>query len=261
MNRYDMQDLIIEDDNNKSKKPKRVLAIIALIIIILVAGMTIMRSVVGGSENNSTEKTSSKSETIDKELQPVKNPITMTDKNKDDNPDELKPISDDELPTIPLPAPKVEKEEKPVVTETKEEKHAEPVKAQEHKKEVNKRESAPVHKAPKPTHKSSKKVKKETKTKSKPSKPSELFKKHSTTKHTNSVSGKIYYIQVGSFSKTPNHKYIENIKSKGYHYKLFKSGNLIKVRVGPYSSYEEAKSNLANIKSSLGISGFVVRAK
>ena len=244
-----MQDLIIDEDNNQNKKPRRVLAIIALIIIILIAGMTIMNSVAGSSEDNNSKKSVQKSETIDKELQPVNNPIKVTTKGKNETQDELKPISDDELPTIPLPAPKVEKETKPDITE----RHVNTVKPIEHKKE-----SVPVHKTPKHTHQSPKKVKKENKP---VSKPSELFKKQTKSTHTTKNTGKIYYIQIGSFSKTPNHKYIENIKSKGYSYKLFKSGNLIKVRVGPYNSYEEAKNKLPDIKTSLGVSGFVVRVK
>ena len=259
MNRYDMQDLIIEEDNSSGgKKPKRVLAIVALVIIILIVGMTIMRSVVSSDDENGSKKKPTQTQSVDKELQPVNNPIKVRSRESDDAPDELKPINDDELPTIPLPAPKVEdtKEQTkaPEPEENREDKkptHVESVKPKEHKKPVIKKESTP-HKTQKP--KSVKRVSKES------SKPSELFKKQkSVNKH--SSSGKIYYIQIGSFSKTPEHKYFENIKSKGYNYKLFRSGNLIKVRVGPYRSYEEAKSKLPQIQSTLGVSGFVVKVK
>ena len=263
MNRYDMQDLIIDEDNHRGKKPRRVLAIIALVIIILIAGMTIMRSVVGGGDENSSKETATESETVDKELQPVDNPIKVKKRADDETPDELKPISDDELPTIPLPAPKVEKTEQTanIVKEKREEKPSAPVeepKPKEQSKPAVKKESTPVHKAPKNTHENKKVVKKENKT---VKKPSELFKKAPSGSKSKSNNGKIYYIQIGSFSKTPNHKYFDNIKSKGYSYKLFKSGNLVKVRVGPYTNYNEAKGKLPDIKSSLGVSGFVVKVK
>ena len=262
MNRYDMQDLIIDEDNNRSKKPRRVLAIIALVIIILIAGMSVMRSVVGGSDENRSKETATESETVDKELQPVDNPIKVKKRTDNETPDELKPISDDELPTIPLPAPKVEKTEKtPVKKEKREEKPSVAVEETRPKlqsKPAVKKERPPVHKAPQTTHKDKNIVKKENKT---VSKPSELFKKTPAVNKTKSSKSKIYYIQIGSFSKTPNHKYFENIKSKGYSYKLFKSGNLVKVRVGPYTNYEEAKGKLPDIKSSLGVGGFVVKVK
>ena len=87
MNRYDMQDLIIDEDNNRSKKPRRVLAIIALVIIILIAGMSVMRSVVGGSDENRSKETATESETVDKELQPVDNPIKVKKRTDNETPD------------------------------------------------------------------------------------------------------------------------------------------------------------------------------
>ncbi len=256
MNRYDMQDLIIEEDNSSSgKRPRRVLAIVALVIIILIAGMTIMRSVVGSDDENSSKKHPTQSQSVDKELQPVNNPIKVKSRESDDSPDELKPISDDELPTIPLPAPKVEDVKKEIKTSEPVEQKPTPVesvKPKEHKKPVVKKEPKP-HKTQ--AQNSVKKVSKPV------SKPSELFKKQNSVTNTKSSSGKIYYIQIGSFSKTPDHKYFDKIKSKGYSYKLFRGGKLIKVRVGPYSSYEEAKSRLPEVQSALGVSGFVVKVK
>lgn len=262
MNRYDMQDLIIEDELNKDKKPKRVLAIVALVIIILVAGMTIMKSVVGSNDTNSS-KSSKNAQTVDSELQPVDNPIKVKNPAKDDTPDELKPISDDELPTIPLPIskhanidtqPEQKKAPTPVATETPKEKT--PPKETTKSTPIKAKETPHIIKKVKKEHK--KVEKKEPK---RVTKPSELFKKSTSVVKSAKSSKHIYYIQVGSFSKAPQKSYLDNIKAKGYSYKLFRGGRLIKVRVGPYSSYEEAKSKLPQIKASLGLDGFVVKVK
>ena len=257
MNKYDMGDLIIEDEDKREKKPKKILAIIALVIIILLAGMMIMKSFIGGDSDKKSEF--KKSKNIDKELEPVKSPIKMTKKGSNDDEDELKPISDDELPSLPMP-----KEDKksdshsdsssdtiampPIHHDSYKTKEVEESKPQPKKEEKREIVSRPKH---------TKTVKHHAKPKN-TSKPSELFK-HSSSK--SSSSKKIYYVQVGSFGRAPTKDYLNNIKSKGYHYKFFKSGNLIKVRIGPYGSYNEAKVKMSEIKSALGLDGFVVKVK
>jgi DedD protein len=67
------------------------------------------------------------------------------------------------------------------------------------------------------------------------------------------------YIQIGAFSKTPSDKYLSDITSKGYNFKLHKMNvqgkELIKVLVGPYSSRTQAQENLNSVRTTLGASG------
>lgn len=67
------------------------------------------------------------------------------------------------------------------------------------------------------------------------------------------------YIQIGAFSKTPSDKYLSEITSKGYNFKLHKMNvqgkELVKVLVGPYSSRTQAQENLNSVRTTLGASG------
>lgn len=76
---------------------------------------------------------------------------------------------------------------------------------------------------------------------------------------TSTAATKGVYIQIGAFSKTPSDKYLSEITSKGYTFKLHKmtvqGKELIKVLVGPYSNRAQAQENLSNIRTTLGASG------
>lgn len=67
------------------------------------------------------------------------------------------------------------------------------------------------------------------------------------------------YIQIGAFSKTPSDKYLSDITSKGYNFKLHKMNvqgkELVKVLVGPYSSRTQAQESLNSVRTTLGASG------
>jgi len=87
--------------------------------------------------------------------------------------------------------------------------------------------------------------------------------KLSTSKST-VVSKSGYFVQVGAFSKAPSKKYLDNIKSHGYSYKLHKvevkGKNYTKVLIGPYKGRSLATNNMAKIKAKLGItSAFVLK--
>jgi len=71
---------------------------------------------------------------------------------------------------------------------------------------------------------------------------------------------KLYYAQVGSFSKyEPNKKFLKSITDKGYGYTYKKVGKLNKVLVGPFNTRKEAKSALKVIRSSIEAGAFIVR--
>ena len=74
------------------------------------------------------------------------------------------------------------------------------------------------------------------------------------------VNSKIFYIQVGSFSKyAPNKKFLDSILTKGYKYKFHKVNKLNKVLVGPFHSEKEARSALIVIRSDIEAGAFLTK--
>ena len=71
-----------------------------------------------------------------------------------------------------------------------------------------------------------------------------------------------FYIQVGSFSKAPNQKLLESIKAEQYTYTLQKlNGSAVRLLIGPYSSKESARKELANIKEKFNKDAFIKESK
>lgn len=71
---------------------------------------------------------------------------------------------------------------------------------------------------------------------------------------------KMYYAQVGSFSKfEPNKKFLKSITDKGFSYTYKKVGNLNKVLIGPFNDEKEARESLKVIKGSIEPAAFLVR--
>ena len=68
-----------------------------------------------------------------------------------------------------------------------------------------------------------------------------------------------YFVQVGSFTKQPSLKYLNNITAQGYEYRLYevlvKGKTFTKVLVGPYNNRNDAKANLKSIQNKLKSSG------
>jgi len=288
MNRYDMQDLIIEDEEFKEKKPKKVIAILALIIIILLVGTLIMKYVIGDEKIKDRNESIKKNKIVsksDNELAPIHNRAIEINpqKNRHHNINEKNSnlIQEDELSElIPINGQKIKEKAKNIEVENKNKHITDIIQTNDLEKErvENKKDITIAKLATKNEKntklKSDKRVKKSNKINKNNKrvhkihkssvvshKSNKLFKKrHTTSVDKKQVNG-IYYIQVGSFAKQPNRAYLENIRKHKYKFKLFKSRGLTKVRIGPYTNYEFAKSKLPTIKKDLGISGFVVRVK
>ncbi len=78
-----------------------------------------------------------------------------------------------------------------------------------------------------------------------------------------SIPGGIY-IQIGAFSRlTPDKKFIEQIESNNFSYKLYKTeangAPVVKVLIGPYTNEKEAKAALASVRNSVAKQAFIVR--
>jgi len=81
----------------------------------------------------------------------------------------------------------------------------------------------------------------------------------STTSSTITSKPKGTFVQIGAFSKMPSVKYLNNIKSKGYSYKIYKvsiNGKMFhKILIGPYNSRGQARLATDDIKKKLNVSG------
>jgi len=240
MNDHNLDDLIIGEPESHGGKSKSILTLIALLAIIVIVGTILYQLIMGGGEDELKESSGTT------ELTSVINPAMQQNKTtrktpaaEESIPEELKPIVEEKLPEpttanpVTAKAPKAEPTPKAKASTTATESKPKPVSKKE---------------TPKPKTKSSQK------------KPSELFKKSEKAK-AGTEGKKSYYVQVGSFKRPPTQKFLDEMKAKGYKPIIVKTGDMIKVRVGPYDSYDAAKNKLPEVKEKLGISGFVVRKK
>ena len=76
-----------------------------------------------------------------------------------------------------------------------------------------------------------------------------------------STSSQTYYIQVGSFTKTPSRQFLGIIKKSGFNYKITpKAANgTKKLLIGPYRNRTSANSALARVKDRINKNAFVVK--
>lgn len=109
------------------------------------------------------------------------------------------------------------------------------------------------------------------------SKEKDIFKEHKEMKQPALSSKNIppspkqnfanegeYFIQVGAYAlKKPEQRYLNDIIQKGYNVTLHdanvKGRKVTKILIGPYSSYEEAKKILPDIKSCITNSAFIYK--
>lgn len=253
MTDHNLDDLIIGEPELHGGKSKSVLTMLALIVIIIIVGIVLYQLIMGGEETvpkpgeKKTELTSIVTHPVRHETMP---------RRREQIPEELQPIVREKLPasstqglgrshtvsvsqTAPIRKSLPEKSIPTPVTESK-----------PHTKTstVSRRERPPKTTAHAPLK----------------TKPSELFKrKEQKTKKNpaSTIHNKEYFVQVGSFKRPPTKKFLDDMRAKGYHPLLVKSAGMIKVRIGPYPSYADAKATLPEIKEKLGIAGFVVRKK
>ena len=71
-----------------------------------------------------------------------------------------------------------------------------------------------------------------------------------------SNSGK-YYIQIGSFSQSPDPAFLSHLKSAGFDYKVVQEDGMNKLLAGPFESEETANSVLATVQREFSPQAFV----
>jgi DedD protein len=75
------------------------------------------------------------------------------------------------------------------------------------------------------------------------------------------VSGKKYYVQVGSFKNQPSSRFISVIKNNGFKYRIIRSSTdgTKKLLIGPYENRASVNSALIQVKDRINKSAFVVK--
>ena len=250
MKDHNLNDLIIDDIKPEKNRGKGILTIIALLIALLIVAIVMTRVFLGENDQNSTALEQKQEEMISPELRlDVSNQDIEADKkeleqlssmmeetliDKPAEPIKSETIQIDEAaqlttaassPKEPTAVKPIEAKKAPVQEPLKKPSAEAPPKATP---TVTKKVAAPVKAvAVKPAHKPA------------PSKPK--------------VSSGSYYIQVGSFSKQPDKRFLSTITKNGFHYKLIKG----KLLIGPYSSDAAARRDLPRVKSKIKKGAFV----
>ncbi|WP_456434068.1 SPOR domain-containing protein [Nitratifractor sp.] len=250
MHDHNLDDLIIGEPAPGGGKSKNFLTLLALALIVVLLAVIGAKLLLGGDEK-APEVAQTEIDSVVKPQHHRKAPQT-----EENLPPELQPIRDDKLPeTVPVP-----KAQAPQTRPAPQTRHTAPTPPVRHphptpKPPVHKAPAAPKHPAPaRPAATVAKQPAKH---------PSALFHSRDKTPRQRRIEAEMkrYYIQVGSFKRPPTQKFLDKIKAQGYTPVIVNAGNMIKVRVGPYPSYTDAKAHLPEIKQRLGIAGFVVRSR
>jgi len=248
-----LDDLIIEEPESEGSKLKNILTLLALVAIIIILGTILYRLVTGGSDiEPKKEPSSEKKEVIQKsEDTKVSEPKENKTASEEILPAELHPIIKDRY-SEPQSMGFTSKEPKEDYTANSDSQNSDDAIAKEAKEVKQKR-----HERRDVKPKTASKVKHHT---VKKQSPATLFR---NVEHSKSISNKkrLYYVQVGSFKRQPAESFLNKLRDSGFHPVLVKSGSMIKVRVGPYPTRAKANEALKQVKTKLGISGFVLRKK
>jgi len=232
MNDHHLDDLIIGDPGQGSRNPKGLLTIIALVVVIVIVGM-ILWALIFGSDTSEPTPTSSTSGQQVRPLDPSLVPLDQAGREVT----KPKPKVTPKPRPKPKPKPKATPKPKPAPAPVSKP-AAQPAPAPKPAPATPPAETltAPTTPAPSPT----------TQT---PAKKPTLIK----------TSDAIYYIQVGAFKRDPDPRFLQKLKDSGFTFITKKSGDMRRVRVGPYDSYEQAKAALPEVKSKIGIDGLIIK--
>jgi len=270
MNDHNLDDLIIEEEISQgSDKTKGILTIVALLIVVLIIAIAFTKVVLKEPKVDAVVKNdSAKFRSPDLKVQKHK---IKKDKKSDivdtqdiDTKPKVVQRTEIEKPVIKHTTPKVEEESEPIVeAETK------PIAVEKPDSEdIVKQKPKPVVEKVVITDEFEQvetKVDTTPKVSIKPVKPVTLNKPkpvvHSPVKTDNAKYSK-YYIQVGSFSKEPNGKFLGVIKKSGFHYTILPTSRGVKkLLIGPYKSRAEVDKALPQVRDRINKSAFVYKAK
>ena len=236
-NRNELSDIVLEKGDSKTLKLKRILILVAFLILVFLVALASMKMM-----NKEPSKETSKL-ILPPEPSAQEAPVTK----------------DDQLyKQVPIIEENPKKESFEEMIKTLKEKEAQ--KQEEAKvKESATQTTAPIKsETPKVTETKPKEesVKKEVaKTKEAPAPVSQ--------QSTSADAG--IYIQIGAVATAPEQKVLNDIKSKGFEYRLYKTvvngNNVTKILIGPYAKSEDAQIALISVRASINKNAFIYRIK
>ena len=260
MNDHNLDDLIIDNMEPKNGKAKSLLTIVALLIVVLIVAIIFTKIILKDPNEGKAVLEESNVEMISPELT-LQN-VTMKKEEKEET--KLSTIIEKEL-NEPVKAPEIKEIVETAETVEVEEVKEKVVEVEEVKEKTTAPQSVKITKEfdqspavpeAKPELKESPKVEEVAVPKTKPT-PVQDKKPETIT----SVSGQIYYIQVGAFSHTPSSssRLLSSIKNNGFNYRIKTVGNTKKAQVGPFKDRASADTALVRIRDLINKSAFVVK--
>jgi DedD protein len=255
MNDHNLDDLIIDTPTQKGGKAKGFLTIIALFIVVLIVAIVLTKIILKDPDADRAVLVENDTEMVSPELT-----LQSANEEKGEEENTLSEMIESEVKeTEEVDAPKaVEKVTEETVT-IQEEKVPQTTKEQtvtpEPKPVTETKKTTPVSKPKEivkiPTPATVEKPVQKPVIKSKP-KPQPVPVKPAHER---------FYIQVGSFSKTPSSdsRLISTVKKQGYRYIITKVNGMHKVLIGPYKSRAEVDRAIIRVKDLINKSAFVVK--
>jgi len=240
MHDHNLDDLIIDNIEPKNSKTKSFLTIIALLIVILIVAIILTKIILKDSNENTLMLEENDTEMISPELtlqNDIKNPLD-TEETVLSN---IEKSNTKIAVSAPLPRP-------------------EPKKVHTIKKEVAKRiVPSTVTISQEFSHESP--VKPITKKIPERKRPKKVAPQKVAPKTPKTTAKQIYYIQVGSFKKTPSSRFLSVITNSGFSYKISSSSasGTKKLLIGPYTNKASVYSALVHVKDRINKSAFVVK--
>ncbi|RRS32933.1 MAG: hypothetical protein P794_00145 [Epsilonproteobacteria bacterium (ex Lamellibrachia satsuma)] len=263
MNDHNLDDLIIDNMEPKNSKTKSFLTIIALLIVVLIVAIILTKIVLKDPNKENSAFEENTSELISPEL--TLQSVTESKSEKKE------PVLSNIIETEPQ-APVQTKKVSQKTTEAKQEAVQTPTKPIIETK-VQKEVSAP--KVPKKQEKITpkepeKKIIEKTPVKAEkllPSKSIEKTKEEARKNLVNSatftkpVAVQTFYIQVGSFQKTPSTRFLSIIKNSGFNYKITSptANGTKKLLIGPYKNRTDADTALIRVRDRINKSAFIIK--
>ncbi len=250
MNDHNLDDLIIDTDTPKQSKAKGFLTIIALLIVVLIVAIILTKIILKEPDMQNPELADSNTEIISPELT-----LQNASETEDEQDSALSEMIKDEIEAPQESMPKVEQKSQKPHTPAADETII--IDEEKDKATIAAPNQPPVQKAKTAA------VTTETKKHTLPPKPvAPKTTEHKTgTQKTKKAKPSVtaYYIQVGSFSKTPvnSSRLVAAIKKNGYRYSIYTSNGMKKVLIGPYKSRAEADRAIVRIKDRINKSAFV----
>jgi DedD protein len=271
MNDHNLDDLIIDNIEPRKSKTKSFLTIIALLIVVLIIAIILTKIILKDPNAQKLAFEENNTEMISPELtlqsatepEPIPKPIKEETKLSTIIENELKAPSQVEevsKETVEITKEIIKVPEQPKAkNSTKEEERLQKEKEyNEAKRAKLAQEKAAQKKAEEERLKlekaEQKRVAKEKAAKEKAAKVKPAVK-------PKPVSSQVYYIQVGSFTKTPSTQFLNIIKKSGFNYQITpKAANgTKKLLIGPYKNRASADTALARVKDRINKNAFVVK--